>query len=457
MERKYFGTDGVRGVYGTGIVNETFFASLALAAGRFFRGRAGEGSGGTGRWTTVVGRDTRESGKPLAGAVAEALAGAGWRVLDLGVAPTPAIAWAAVREGAAFGVVITASHNPAADNGIKFFDGRGEKLSDSDEAAIERELDGGAPGVAFADGAVVECDVVERYVSHMTGLLPEGALTGWKIAVDTANGATGRTTPEVLIRLGASVEWIGRGNEGEIINDGVGSEFPEKIAAATASAGARLGVAHDGDGDRAIFCDEAGKPLSGDEVLGILGYYSLKFGELAGNTLVVSRQSNLGLDRLIESAGGRTLRTEIGDRYVLEAMKAGGFNLGGEASGHLLVRDWSPAGDGLAGALRLLSILLRTGRPLSELRGCFRPAPQRTANLAVREKVPFEELSGLRTEMEKVERKLGAKGRVLVRYSGTESKLRFLVEGEDVALVAASISDLLQAARRDLEAVNDGD
>ena len=445
MTRTYFGTDGVRGVYGGAVINESFAARLGFAAATWLprKGRV------------VIGRDTRFSGASLEAALTRGLRAAGLESTSLGVLPTPAVARAVRVEGAALGVVITASHNPAADNGIKFFGPGGVKLTDEQELSIERALPiwdengGGTADGGNGRGERASSD----YIAAAQRLLCAGALRGWKIVLDTANGATCATTPVVLRALGAEVIGIGDAPDGRNINAGVGSEHPELLAARVRAAGARLGIAHDGDGDRCVLCDETGGVLDGDEILTVLGTHALARGELVKNTLVITMQSNLGVDAAIVAAGGRVVRTNVGDRYVIQQMLAEGATLGGESSGHIICSDISPTGDGLVAALKIIDVMLARGKPLSELRCALTKFPQLTAALKVREKKPLETLPRLLAEISEVERELGAKGRVLVRYSGTEPKLRLLVEGPSSGVVQAAMARIESAARAELQVV----
>jgi phosphoglucosamine mutase len=439
MQRFYFGTDGIRGPYGGPVVNEAFVARLGAAAARWLSQR-GVKSG-----KVMIGRDTRASGASLTRAFGAGLISGGARVAALGIIPTPAVSRAARLGGAALGVVVTASHNPASDNGIKFFGPAGAKLSDADEEEIEACLE--PPGGGAALSAELELpgeSVVESYVAAAARILPADALKGWKIALDTANGATCGTSPTVLWALGADVAGMGDRPNGLNINEGVGSEHPERLAELVRSCGARLGIAHDGDGDRCVLCDELG------QVLAVLATHALARGSLAGKTLVVTVQSNLGLDAAVRAAGGRVLRTAVGDRYVAERMRSEGAMLGGESSGHIVCFDFGPTGDGLAAALKVAGVMLETGRPLSELRTVMRKFPQLSAALTVREKIPLESLPKLSAEILKLEGELGEKGRVLVRYSGTEPKLRLLIEGPEAESVRSGMARLEAAARSDL-------
>jgi len=446
MKRQYFGTDGVRGPYGGPVINEDFAARLACAAAR--RAIAAGAPAGS---AALIGRDTRASGPSLVAAVAAGLRTGGLSPLSLGVTPTPAVARAVKARAARLGVAVTASHNPSEDNGIKFFDTGGLKLSDADEADIESRLPGpgetpdwrGAPLPPEAEGE-------DSYAADLAALLPPGALGGWRIAVDAANGATAGTTPAALRSLGAEVFSIGVSPDGANINAGVGSEHPERLAREVVARGARLGVAHDGDGDRCVLCDETGAVLDGDEILTILALDALRRGELDARTLVVTVQSNLGVDAAVAAAGGRVERTDIGDRHVLARLIAVGATLGGESSGHVVNLKVSPTGDGLAAALGVIEVMRATNRPLSELRRVLRKFPQGTRNLRVAEKIPLAECRALTAEIAALERELGTGGRVMARYSGTEPKLRLLAEAGDETVVMSALNRLEKAAKRDL-------
>lgn len=440
MTRRYFGTDGVRGPFGGPLINEDFAARLAFAAAKA-AGRSGR---------AIVGRDTRESGPALERAVVRGLAAAGMEPVSAGIAPTPAVARAVRDEGVALGVVITASHNPASDNGIKFFGPGSVKLTDAEELRIEQLLPSTVPEAAAPAGSLDACGA---YVAASRALVPPGALRGWRLVLDTANGATCATSPVVLRALGAEVMGIGANPDGRNINEGVGSEHPELLAAEVRRSGARLGVAHDGDGDRCLLCDELGGVLDGDEILTLLAAHALARGTLANRTLVVTQQSNLGVDAAITALGGRVIRTAVGDRYVTEGMRATGALLGGESSGHIVCAEISPTGDGLVAALKVIEVMLATGRPLSELRRALRKFPQLTAALKVEDKKPLETLPHLTAVIGALEAELGATGRVMVRYSGTEPKLRLLVEGPSDAVVKAAVARLDQAVRTDLKVI----
>lgn len=443
MKRIYFGTDGVRGPYGSAQMNEELAWRLGVAAARW-RQESGGAPGGA----ALIGRDTRASGRSLEQALADGLAHGGLTPHSLGVLPTPAVSLAVRGRGAALGVVITASHNPATDNGIKFFGPQGLKLSDEQEARIEALLP-----LHREDRAVFPLGGMDGEADYLgsVGRLVPGGLTGWKIVLDTAHGATVHTSGRVLRDLGAEVVAIGAEPDGYNINDGVGSEHPEKLSAAVRQHGARLGIAHDGDGDRCVLCDEAGTVLDGDEILTILALHALKQGRLAQNLLVVTQQSNLGVEAAVAAAGGRVARTPIGDRYVTERMRADGAMLGGESSGHIICAEVTPTGDGLVAALKVVEVMQATGRPLSELRRALVKFPQRTLAIKVREKKPLETLPALTEAVRRLESELGSRGRVLVRYSGTEAKLRLLVEGPTVEIVEGGLDRLQAAVRCELD------
>lgn len=438
MTRKYFGTDGVRGPYGGPVVNEFMAERLGQAAATWLEQKG----------RVLIGRDTRESGRSLEAAVARGLAAGGAAPVSLGVAPTPAVARAMQAEAAVLGVVITASHNPAGDNGIKFFGPGGVKLTDAEELRLEQLL----PDVLSTSTVVpAVADACGPYIAAASRLLPAGALAGWRIVLDTANGASCVTSPAVLRALGAEVSGLGDAPDGKNINAGVGSEHPALLVARVKAARARLGVAHDGDGDRCVLCDELGGVLDGDEILTLLATHALARGTLVNRTLVVTVQSNLGVDTAIAAAGGRVVRTAVGDRYVSEGLRAEKAELGGESSGHIICSEISPTGDGLVAALKVIEVMLATGQPLSKLRRALVKFPQVTSALTVREKLPLETLPNLFGICRALEEELGLQGRVMVRYSGTEPKLRLLVEGPSKVRVQVALARLEAAARFDLD------
>ncbi len=443
MKRLYFGTDGVRGTYGGSLINEDFAWRLGVAAARWLQ-ENGVRPGAR----VLIGRDTRASGVSLAQTLADGLTFGGCQPQSLEVVPTPAVSRAVRTLGAALGVVVTASHNPASDNGIKFFNGQGLKLTDEQEAQIEALLPAKREDAGRCQLPTV--DAVSDYLSSTERLLPS-RLAGWRIVLDTANGATVHTSRRVLTDFGAEVIAVGAEPDGLNINAGVGSEHPEKMCALVKQHGARLGIAHDGDGDRCILCDEHGEVLDGDEILTLLALHAQKQGRLVRNLLVVTLQSNLGVEAALEAVGGRVARTPIGDRYVIERMRAEGATLGGESSGHIICSEVSPTGDGLVAALKVIEVMLATGRPLSELRRGLVKFPQLTLALKVRVKKSLDTLPALAAAVQHLESEFGSRGRVLVRYSGTESKLRLLVEGPTLEVVRAGLDRLQTAARAELE------
>ncbi len=429
MKRRYFGTDGIRGEYGGEVLTDTFAARLGHAAGRWK-------SLGRGGAKVVMGRDTRDSGLALTRSMAAGLSQVGCRVVDVGVLPTPAVAAYARQTGAGLGVVVTASHNPARYNGIKFFDSVGAKLSDEEEVEIESLLDGvdgmDTSGAFEGETAV---DGAEVYMELLQSVLPPGSLKGRRIVVDTANGATFQTTPRTLRRFGADLICMGDGPNGSNINRGVGSEFPGELCNKVVEYGADLGIAHDGDGDRLVLCDENGKLVDGDVALCLLALQEKRNGRLSRNTLVATQQSNMGLDRALEGEGIAVERTQVGDRYVWRRMRKGGFNLGGENSGHIIFSDANPTGDGLLAALKVLSAMVERQLPLSALSRCMELYPRKVGALPVKEKFPLAEVSSIQEILGRLEHEMRDRGRVLLRYSGTEPIIRLLVEGNEESLV----------------------
>jgi len=459
--RRYFGTDGIRGKANEPPLTAEFAQRLGQAAAETFLRRAGEPPAealpSRQRPVVVIGRDTRESGPMLESAVAAGITSCGVDVLLAGVIPTPAVSMLARDESALFGVVVSASHNPWQDNGIKFFGGDGYKLDDAFEIEIEAALDGeaahgGALRTEDALGGIRPLeDAADRYVDFVSGGTDSsaGTLDGLRIALDAANGAAYRTSAAALARLGAEVLVFHDAPDGRNINAGCGCTHPETISQLVRENGADLGVSHDGDADRVLLCDERGEILDGDELMAIAAVGMLAEGRLANRTLVATVMSNGGLDEAVRRAGGSVLRVGVGDRYVLEAMRREGCNLGGEQSGHFIFMDRNRTGDGIVAAIEFLRLLKAKGVPLSELRKTMEKLPQAQRQVRVLEKPPFEELQ-VAAEAETVRRELGDSGRVLVRYSGTEALLRVLVEGRDPDLVAACADRLAAAVRSEI-------
>lgn len=426
MTRRYFGTDGIRGRFGREPVTPAFAEKLGRALVAVLGGRP----------EVAIGRDTRVSGPQLEEALALGITSAGGDAKLLGVLPTPGVAARVLEDRLGAGAVVSASHNPADDNGIKFFSGDGFKLPDEAEAKLEAALDSPAPAGVKPGGVVVVDNAVERYVAHALRSLPSDFnLHGLRIAVDCANGAGGMSTPRALEMLGADARVFHSLSDGRRINDACGSTHPEEIGRLVKETGAQIGLSHDGDADRLLLCDETGDPLDGDELLAIAGLDLLARGELHQGTLVATVMSNLGLDELFESRGGKVVRTAVGDRYVLEAMRAGGFTLGGEQSGHMIFLRHGTTGDGLVAALQILRVLRADGRPLSQLRRVLAKYPQAQRAVKVASKPPLEELPAVRAAIREAESALAPRGRVLVRYSGTEPKARILLEGREAAVL----------------------
>ncbi|CAA6676827.1 MULTISPECIES: phosphoglucosamine mutase [unclassified Lentimonas] len=446
---KYFGTDGIRGPVGGDLINADAAYRLGSAMGRYLKARKPELP-----LNAVIGRDTRASGPELADALIRGLNQHEVYVHDLGVVPTPSIAQSLLEQQADLGIAVTASHNPASDNGIKLFDSRGHKYDAVEEAQIEALMDAEPPAPAgLPKVKSYRLDAAAFYVNYVRSLMDQNCLSGWKIVLDLANGATSETTPAAFKRWGAELILIGNQPDGENINQGVGSEHPELLGEAVVKHGANLGIAHDGDGDRVVVCDETGVAVDGDILLGLFGLYALRSGALGNNTLVATVQSNLGLDLAMREAGGRVERTDIGDRNVARVMREIGSNIGGESSGHIIFSDFATTGDGLLAAVKLIGVMCHAKKPLSELRQEIRLFPQGTLNLKVAEKKPLDTLDTLNKAIAAVEKDFGEDGRVLVRYSGTEPKLRLLVEGKDEKRVSNALKDLEKAACSDLDVI----
>jgi len=440
--RRYFGTDGIRGPLDSPLLAEMFVRRLGRALGRHLADRSGHRPR-----HVVLGQDTRASGAVLGRWLVEGLAAQGVHIYNIGVVPTPAVAMAVRDLQADLGIVLTASHNPASDNGIKLFGPDGYKLDDETELALEARIDaepapvGGAADPFPYDGAGF-------YRNVMRSILHEGSLGGWRIVVDAANGATVNTTPAVLRELGAEVDVLGGAPNGTNINAGVGSEYPEVMCARVREIGADLGIAHDGDGDRLVVCDQHGDLVDGDELLAMVGLHALREGRLEHRTLVATVMSNLGLDLAIEAAGGKVVRTAVGDRYVIHEMRRHGYTMGGENSGHLVFADVSTTGDGLLAALKVMRVLLKTRQGMAQARQVLTLFPQRRRNLRIAERIPFSDCPGLQDRLNQIENGLG-RGRLLVRYSGTEALLRVMVEAEAAALAdqgLAAVEEALRAA-----------
>lgn len=442
-ERILFGTDGIRGTANRHPVTPEIAFRLGRAAGHLL---CGESS----RARFVIGRDTRLSGPMLESALVAGLNSTGADVLLAGVVPTPAVACLVKELGANGGIVISASHNPAADNGLKLFGADGYKLPDEIEERLEQliltpEIDAIRPEGSGIGTVSTITDAGERYGRIAKASVPGMSLHGLRIAVDCANGASFRTTPSVLRDLGAELVLFHAEPDGMNINAGCGSTHPEEIARLVKESGAHLALSHDGDADRLVLCDELGEVVDGDEILAITALDALRRGILVGKTLVATVMSNFGLDDCLAAEGGKVLRTAVGDRYVVEAMRAGNFSIGGEQSGHLIFRDHGTTGDGLLAALQVLRVITESGKPLSELRRVLKKYPQAQRNLRVKEKPSLDSLPEVAHLVSATESALAGKGRVLLRYSGTEPKVRLLIEGPDEAVINAAADAIASA------------
>ncbi|HVX93499.1 MAG TPA: phosphoglucosamine mutase [Polyangia bacterium] len=454
-ERKLFGTDGIRGVANEEPMTAEVALRLGQAVAQRFRHPARPGR-------VVIGKDTRLSGYMLESALQAGIVAAGADVMLVGPLPTPGIAFITSSMRADAGVVISASHNPFQDNGIKIFAADGFKLPDEVEAELERRMseiaagDTSARAGAAGIGKAVRIeDARGRYVQFLKHAFPKDrTLDGIKIVVDCANGAAYQVAPRVFEELGAEVVTLGCHPDGRNINEGCGALHPELMAAEVKRVGARIGVALDGDADRVILADEHGTVVDGDQIMAILGTRMLDRDALPGRTLVATVMSNLGLERSLSAKGGSLMRTAVGDRYVVEAMRAGGYLLGGEQSGHIIFLDHATTGDGMVAALRVLAVMVEEARPLSELARVMVRYPQVLLNFPVARKRPLEDMPVVQQCIARVEGDLGADGRVVVRYSGTESKARVMIEGTDLGRIRAQADEIALTIKRELDAAS---
>ncbi|MBI4515673.1 MAG: phosphoglucosamine mutase [Deltaproteobacteria bacterium] len=449
--RRLFGTDGVRGVANVEPMTAETALRLGRAAAHVFKRDAR-------RHKIIIGKDTRISGYLFESALTAGMCSMGVDVLLVGPMPTPAIAFLTRSLRADAGVVISASHNPFQDNGIKFFAATGFKLPDQLEAEIERHMaDGALDAWRAAPEAVGKAfrldDALGRYNVFVKQALPrELTLEGLRIVIDCAHGAAYRVAPEVLQELGATVVALGVDPDGQNINHHCGALHPQQLQAAVRRQGADLGIALDGDADRAIFADERGELIDGDAVLAILAEDLLARDQLHDRTVVATVMSNLGLEIALRQRGAKLVRVPVGDRYVVEEMRRSGCNLGGEQSGHIVLLDHSTTGDGLLTALRLLAVLVARQRPASELARIMTRFPQKLVNVPVAARRELSSVPALQAVIDSVAQRLGDRGRVLVRYSGTEPLLRVMVEGETSAQVEACVEEIAGAIRTHLTA-----
>ena len=444
MSRRFFGTDGVRGRVNEPPMTAETALRLGAAVGRYFR-RDGN------RHRVLIGKDTRRSCYMFENALTAGLTSTGMNVLLCGPMPTPAVGFLTRTMRADLGVMISASHNPHQDNGIKFFGPDGFKLSDTAESEIEELMDGEiALSAPDEIGRALRIDDgLGRYVEYAKTTLPrERRLTGLKVVVDCAHGAAYKAAPEVLWELGAEVIAIGTAPDGFNINKGCGSTHPEAAREKLLETGADIALCLDGDADRLIVIDETGHVVDGDQIMAMLAGRMQAEGRLNHATLVATVMSNLGLERHLASAGIRLERTGVGDRYVVEAMRAGGFNLGGEQSGHLVMTDYATTGDGLMAGLQVLSAMIETGRPASELLRLFEPVPQLLRNVRFAAEATPLEADSVKAAIVAAESRVNGTGRLLIRKSGTEPLIRVMAECEDADLLSSVVADVAAAIEK---------
>ncbi len=444
MGTRLFGTDGVRGVANIEPMTVETAVRLGRSAAHVFRG-------GTHRHRILIGKDTRLSGYMLESALVAGICSMGVDAILVGPLPTPGIAFATRALRADAGIVISASHNPYMDNGIKFFNRDGFKLPDKLEEEIEDltftgRIEDVRPTADAVGKAFRVDDVAGRYLEFLKGTLPRGfTLDGMRVVVDAAHGAAYRVGPDVMAELGADVIALGAAPSGTNINDGVGSMHVEAAVARVREGVADVGVCLDGDADRCVLVDSDGNLVDGDHVLTICARAWKEKGELRHDTVVATVMSNLGLDLALREIDVKVMRTDVGDRHVVAQMRDGDYCIGGEQSGHTVFLDFNSTGDGLITALQVLRVMRETGRPLGELAASMQPLPQVLRNVDVAERRPIDELPDVQAAIRDAESSLGDRGRVLVRYSGTQPMARVMVEGEDAGQIASLASDIVSA------------
>ncbi|HWD21106.1 MAG TPA: phosphoglucosamine mutase [Verrucomicrobiae bacterium] len=456
--KKIFGTDGVRGTANVEPVTAETALKLGQAAAHVFKNLETQARG-RGKHKIVIGKDTRLSGYMLENALSAGVLSMGVDVLFIGPLPTPGVAYVTRSLRADAGIVITASHNPYDDNGIKFFRADGYKLDDEVEGRIERlvfsgEIEKIRPTAKEIGKAVRIDDALGRYIEYAKSSFPRHmTLDGLRVVVDCANGAAYKSTPCVLRELGAEVFVHGNNPDGLNINKDCGSMHPQKLCQLVQEHKADLGIAHDGDADRVVLCDEHGTLVDGDDIMAILALEGLAQGTLAKKTLVATVMSNAGLEAVVREAGGKVIRTAVGDQNVLAEMVRQDLNIGGEQSGHIILRDHGTTGDGLTAALQILRAMKASGEKLSKLSRRWTRFPQLLTNLIVREKKPLDTLASVNHLLAQAEKDLAAQeGRVFLRYSGTEPKIRLLLEGRDAATLEQWSQKITQALRQELGA-----
>lgn len=445
---KYFGTDGIRDRVEGPLLQELFVRRLGVALGRWLKAHHSHPASPH----AIIGRDTRFSGTRLFYLLAEGLHSEGIRIFDGGMVPTPAIALAVAELDLDLGIAVTASHNPASDNGIKLIGPGGRKLTEVEENELETFIDGveDTLGSSLVPPPVMLYDARRHYLERIRKEVTPNLLIGKRIALDTAHGPTAFTSAEIFAELGAQLVCRGNDPDGHNINAEVGSEYVHMLAARFDELPVDLAVAHDGDGDRVIFIDEAGKVVDGDALMAVIASHWLLKGRLRDKTLVATIVSNAGLDVAMRRMGGQLVRSGVGDRNVYLAMEKGGFNLGGESSGHFILKDFLPTGDGLVAALEVFGIMAETGKSLNELTAVYEPSPQAKVNLRVSSQPPLENFPDLYEAIAELEASLGEGGRILLRYSGTEARVRLIVEAAEKKLADRSLEQLTALVRRHL-------
>lgn len=444
MSKKYFGTDGVRGLTNAFPMTAETALRLGKAAGRYFSRRSG-------RHSVVIGKDTRLSGYMIESALVAGFTSVGMDVFQFGPLPTPAVSQMTRSLRADLGVMITASHNPYHDNGIKLFGPDGKKLDDATELEIETRMDRDLSENLAAPSELGRAkridDAQARYVEIVKSTFPKDQrLSGLRIVVDCANGAAYKVAPTVLWELGADIIPIGVEPNGFNVNQDCGSTAPSKLSEQVTKYRADLGIALDGDGDRVILCDEKGRVIDGDQILGLLARHWSHNGELAQPAIAATVMSNLGLERFLADLDIKLERTKVGDRYVAERMQATGINLGGEASGHILTPGFAPTGDGLIAALQVLRVLIEHDKPASQVFTVFEPAPQLLENVRIKKGARPLEAGEVKAKLEEAEEKLSGSGRLVVRPSGTEPLIRVMAEG-DASLIREVVDEIMEAIK----------
>ncbi|MGB3624226.1 MAG: phosphoglucosamine mutase [Henriciella sp.] len=446
MSRKYFGTDGIRGTANLPPMTPEIAMRLGMAAGKYFR------RGGSRRHSVVIGKDTRLSGYMIEPALVAGFTSVGMDVTLFGPLPTPGVAMMTRSLRADLGVMISASHNSFEDNGLKLFGPDGFKLSDEIELEIESRMDRALDDKLAAPTALGRAlrvdDAQARYVEIVKATFPRGMrLSGLRVCIDCANGAAYKVAPAALYELGAEIFPIGVSPDGFNINREVGSTDTLALRESVLKYRADIGIALDGDADRCILIDEKGDEIDGDQLIGLIAKHWKDAKKLSKKGVVTTVMSNLGLEKYLESLGLKLERTKVGDRYVVERMREGGFNLGGEQSGHIVLSDYATTGDGLVAALQALAVMVESGKPLSEVARVFEPVPQKLVNVRFSSGAPLEEDS-VKDAISAVEKRLGKAGRLVIRKSGTEPLIRVMAEAEDADDMQAAVDEIADAVRK---------